>query len=147
MTLTGPVTLDRLDEVTIVILDEDGVNHWGHGYSAGVSEEEARLFVWGPWEFNTGASAQVTDNRTTRPRSYSLADGQNRDHLSPDAHPAGPLDGHDPGTVAEADDRPYPAAAHCPPRRRPLGPPTRSRALRLTAAAVSKAAGEMASAS
>jgi hypothetical protein len=24
-----------------------------------------RRFVWGPWEFNTGASAQVTDNRTT----------------------------------------------------------------------------------
>ncbi|MGH3183360.1 MAG: hypothetical protein ACRDOE_15865, partial [Streptosporangiaceae bacterium] len=33
-------------------------------------------------EFNTGASAQVTGNRTTRPRPYSRADGQNWDRLS-----------------------------------------------------------------
>jgi hypothetical protein len=47
-----------------------------------VSEEEARQFVWGPWEFNTGASAQVAGNRTTRPRPYSRADGRNWDRLS-----------------------------------------------------------------
>lgn len=82
VTLTGPGGLDRLDEVTIVILDEAGVNHWGHGYPTGVNDEEARQFVWGPWEFNTGARAQVTDNRTTRPRPYSRADGQNWDRLS-----------------------------------------------------------------
>jgi len=82
VTLIGPDGLDRLDEVTIVILDEAGANHWGHGYPSGVNEEGARRFVWGPWEFNTGASAQVTDNRTTRPRPYSRADGQNWDRLS-----------------------------------------------------------------
>jgi hypothetical protein len=82
VTLTGPVGLDRLDEVTIVILDESGANHWGRGYPTGVEEEEARRFVWGPWEFSTGASAQVTDNRSTRPRPYSRADGQNWDRLS-----------------------------------------------------------------
>jgi hypothetical protein len=82
VTLTGPDGLDRLDELTIVILDESGANHWGHGYPSGVSEEDARRFVWGPWEFNTGASAQVIDNRTTRPRQYSRADGQNWDRLS-----------------------------------------------------------------
>jgi hypothetical protein len=82
VTLTGPGGLDRLDEVTIAILDEAGTNHWGRGYPTGVSEEEARRFVWGPWEFNTGASAQVADNRTTRPRPYSRADGQNWDRLS-----------------------------------------------------------------
>jgi hypothetical protein len=47
-----------------------------------VSEEEARRFVWGPWEFNTGTTAQATGNRTTRPRPYSRADGQNWDRLS-----------------------------------------------------------------
>src|SRR5580658_9938383 len=57
VTLTGPDGLDRLDELTIVILDESGANHWGHGYPSGVSEEDARRFVWGPWEFSTGASA------------------------------------------------------------------------------------------
>lgn len=80
--LTGPAGLDRLDEVTIVILDEAGADHWAHGYPNGVSEEEARRFVWAPWEFNTGASAQVAGNRTTRPRPYSRADGQNWDRLS-----------------------------------------------------------------
>jgi hypothetical protein len=82
VTFTGPDGLDRLDEVTIVILDESGADHWGRGYPTGVSEEEARRFVWGPWEFNTGASAQVTGNRTTVPRPYSWADGRNWDRLS-----------------------------------------------------------------
>ncbi len=82
VTLTGPDGLDRLDEVTIVILDESGADHWGHGYPTGVGEEEARRFVWGPWEFSTGTSAQVTGNRTTRPRPYSRADGRNWDRLS-----------------------------------------------------------------
>jgi hypothetical protein len=68
VTLTGPAGLDHLDEVTISILDETGQDHWGHGLPQGVTSEEAELFVWGPWAFNTGASAQVSDNRTTRPR-------------------------------------------------------------------------------
>jgi hypothetical protein len=82
VTLTGPAGLDSLDEVVIAILDESGANHWARGYPNGVSEEDALRFVWGPWEFNTGASAQVSDNRTTRPRPYSRADGQNWDRLS-----------------------------------------------------------------
>ena len=32
------------------------------GAAKTLSEEDARRFVWGPWEFNTGASAQVTGN-------------------------------------------------------------------------------------
>ena len=82
VTLTGPDGLDRLDEVTIAILDEAGADHWAHGLPEKVSAEEARQFVWGPWEFNTGASAQVTGNRTTRPRPYSRPDGRNWDRLS-----------------------------------------------------------------
>ncbi|HUY46487.1 MAG TPA: hypothetical protein VMV92_12255 [Streptosporangiaceae bacterium] len=82
VTLTGPAGLDRLDEVIIAILDEAGADQWAHGLPDKVSAEEARLFVWGPWEFNTGASAQVTDNRTTRPRPYSRPDGRNWDRLS-----------------------------------------------------------------
>jgi hypothetical protein len=68
--------------VTIAILDESGQDHWGHGLPQGVTSEEAALFVWGAWEFNTGASAQVSDNRTTRPRPYSRVNGKNWDHLS-----------------------------------------------------------------
>jgi len=79
--LTGSAGLDRLNEVTIAILDEAGVDRWAHGLPDKVSPEDARRFVWGPWEFNTGASAQVTDNRTTRPRPYSRPDGKNWDRL------------------------------------------------------------------
>lgn len=81
VTLIGPDGLDRLDEVTITILDEAGKDHWGYGLPDKVSAEEAASFVWGPWEFNTGASAQVTDNRTTRPQPYSRPDGKNWDRL------------------------------------------------------------------
>jgi hypothetical protein len=82
VTFTGPPGLDRLDAVTVDILDEAGVDHWAHGLPGKVNEEQARAFVWGPWEFNTGASAQVTDNRTTRPRVYSRPDGKNWDRLA-----------------------------------------------------------------
>lgn len=82
VTLTGPDGLDRLDEVTIAILDEAGKDHWAYGLPDKVSTEETDRFVWGPWEFNTGASAQVTDNRTTRARPYSRPDGKNWDRLS-----------------------------------------------------------------
>jgi type II secretory pathway pseudopilin PulG len=82
LALAGPTGLDRLDGVTVAILDEAGADHWARGFPAGVSEDDARRFVWGPWEFNTGASAQVTGNRTTRTRPYSRSDGKNWDRLS-----------------------------------------------------------------
>lgn len=66
----------HLDEVVIKILDEANVDHWGHGLPDGVTQEEAELFVWGPWEFNAGASQQVANNRTTLPRRYSRATGR-----------------------------------------------------------------------
>jgi hypothetical protein len=80
--LTGPPGLDHLDEVTASILDDGQANHWADGRPAGITAEQARRFVWGPWEFNTGASAQVADNRTSRPRPYSRAAGANWDRLS-----------------------------------------------------------------
>lgn len=80
--LAGPAGLPGLDEVTITILDDADSDHWARGLPTGVTEEQARLFVWGPWEFNTGASIQVSDNRTTRPRPYSRASGANWDRLS-----------------------------------------------------------------
>jgi len=46
----------QVDEVVVAILDETGQNPWARGLPNGVSEEEAKLFVWGPWQFNTGAS-------------------------------------------------------------------------------------------
>jgi hypothetical protein len=76
-----PGRLERLDEVTVTILDEVGADHWAHGLPAGVTQEEAQAFVWGGWEFNTGASAQVVSNRTTRPQAYSAVTGRNWDHL------------------------------------------------------------------
>jgi hypothetical protein len=79
--LLGPTGLDYLDEVVIRIVDEKGAPGSGNRPTR-VSEEEASLLVWGPWEFNTGASAQVSDNRTTVPRGYSRLTGKNWDHLA-----------------------------------------------------------------
>lgn len=81
VTLTGG-GLDHLDELTIEILDETGSDHWARGLPQGVTQEQAAMFVWGPWEFNTGASDQVVSNRRSKPRPYSRMSGQNWDVLS-----------------------------------------------------------------
>lgn len=80
--LVGPVGLDVLDQVTITILDEPGTLHWATGYPDGVTAEMAKQFVWGPWQFNTGASTQVSDSRTTKPKAYSRKDDSGSDRLS-----------------------------------------------------------------
>lgn len=74
----GPAVLE---EVTLRILDEVGQDHWGHGLPPGVSRETTDAFVWGPWEFNPGATDQVLDGRTTKPRQYSRAEGKTWDTL------------------------------------------------------------------
>ena len=74
--------LVELDQVTLTILDETGTDHWAHGLPQGVTQEEAEAFVWGPWQFNTGASAQVISNRQTRPRAYSRVSGKTWDRLA-----------------------------------------------------------------
>ena len=81
VSLTGG-GLEHLDEVVITILDEAGRDHWTRGLPDGVTQEQAETFVWGPWEFNTGASAQVVSNRETVPRTYSRVSGKNWDLLS-----------------------------------------------------------------
>lgn len=80
ITLVGGI--DALDEVVITIQDESGVDHWGRGLPRGVTQEQAEAFVWGPWEFDVNASAQVVINRQTRRRPYSLLSGKNWDVLT-----------------------------------------------------------------
>lgn len=80
VSLTGG-RLESLDEVTFTILDETGKDHWARGLPDGVTQEEAEEFVWGPWQFNTGASVQVVSNRQSRPRPYSRVSGKNWDLL------------------------------------------------------------------
>ena len=74
--------LERLDEVTVTILDETDQDHWAHRLPDGVTQEMAEAFVWGPWEFNTGASEQVVSNRTSKPWPYSRVSGKNWNRLS-----------------------------------------------------------------
>jgi hypothetical protein len=81
ITLRGPDTLDRLDEVVVRILNERWTDHGGRLTAGGPSAEDIAKHVWGPWEFNTGASAQVSDNRTTVPRSYFRETGKDWDRL------------------------------------------------------------------
>jgi hypothetical protein len=80
VTLTGG-RMDRLDEVTVTILDEKGKDHWVGGLPGGLKQEEAEAFVWGPWEFLTAASVQIVSNRQSRPKPYSRVDGKNWDLL------------------------------------------------------------------
>lgn len=51
--------LERLDEVTVTILDDTDQDHRAHRLPDGVTQEQASAFVWGPWQFDTGASDQV----------------------------------------------------------------------------------------
>jgi hypothetical protein len=67
---------------TTRILDERWQDHAARLTAGGPSAEEIAKHVWGPWEFNTGASAQVADNQTTHGRSYSRSTGQDWDRLS-----------------------------------------------------------------
>ena len=60
--LRGPDTLDELDEVAIGILDERWQDHGSRLTRGGPSADDIAKHIWGAWEFNTGASAQVADN-------------------------------------------------------------------------------------
>ena len=73
--------MEELDEVTFRILNETGTDHWGHGLPPNLSQEDADIFVWGPWEFNGLAAVQISDRRTSRTRPYSRRDGDNWDRL------------------------------------------------------------------
>jgi hypothetical protein len=74
--------LERHAAVTVTILDEAGQDHWVRGLPSGVAEEEAQAFVWGPWEFNTGAGDQVVSNRQSQPRTLDRVNGKNWELLS-----------------------------------------------------------------
>jgi hypothetical protein len=75
-----PGGLERLDEVTITILD--GSDHWRHALPDSLTQVIAERFVWGPWEFNAGTHEQVESNKVTRPRPYSVVTGKNWGVLS-----------------------------------------------------------------
>ena len=79
--LTGG-RLERHAAVSVTIQDESGQDHWGRGLPDGVRAEEAEAFVWGPWEFNTGASEQVVSNRQSRERPFDRVSGKNWELLS-----------------------------------------------------------------
>lgn len=74
--LAGGCRMESLDEVTFTILDETGKDHWSGGLPGSVTQEEAEAFVWGPWEFNTAARAQIETNRQSKPRAYSRVSGK-----------------------------------------------------------------------
>jgi hypothetical protein len=68
--LSGPDELEWLDPVTIRILDERWRDHGTSTLAGGPTPEQVAKIVYGPWEFNPGASAQVVSNRETVPRRY-----------------------------------------------------------------------------
>lgn len=78
--LVGPTGLDYLDQVTIAVLNEAWVERLGK-LPTGTTEEQAARFVWGPWEFSTGARVQIADERTSNPYRYSRVNGRNVQRL------------------------------------------------------------------
>lgn len=76
-----PGGVETLDEVIVTILDGPGQDRRASGPPRGVSASEFATFVWSPWVFDEGASAQVLDPRTTRPRAYARESGRNWDRL------------------------------------------------------------------
>jgi hypothetical protein len=79
--LSGPDELDWLDPVTIRILDERWRDHGTSTIAGSPTPEQVAKVLYGPWEFNPGASAQVISNRETRPRRYERSTGQDWDFL------------------------------------------------------------------
>ena len=76
--------LPHLDEVTVTVLDETGHDHWTRGLPAGVTQEQAEAFVWGPWEFAVAAghgqaAGNGATNRMTSARAYSVVNGTSPD--------------------------------------------------------------------
>jgi hypothetical protein len=66
----------ELDAVTVTILDEADQDHWGDRLPEALTREQADMFVWGPWEFDTNVR-EIVDCRTSAPQPLSLLSGQN----------------------------------------------------------------------
>jgi hypothetical protein len=66
--LQGPVGLDRLDEVTVTVQDEAGVDHTGHSQLGGsVPVEELQAVVWSRWHFKRGVDQADNLGRSVAP--------------------------------------------------------------------------------
>jgi hypothetical protein len=69
---TGPVGLDRLDEVTVTLRDEGGVDRTGQMIAGTVAGEEVLTHIWGPRRFDTMAEDQALDDTGRRARAHLI---------------------------------------------------------------------------
>jgi hypothetical protein len=77
LTLEGPPGLDRLDEVTLTVLDEQWKDHGSKPLAAGPTQEEVAEVIWGPFRFQPRVDGTADSNgRTARAGQLSRA-GQN----------------------------------------------------------------------
>jgi hypothetical protein len=79
--LAGPQHLPGVQGAIIRIADEMWTDHGTTQIAGGPSAEEVAKIVWGPYEYNTSASGNVTDQRTSRERAYDRTTGKNWDKL------------------------------------------------------------------
>jgi hypothetical protein len=72
LAFTGPVGLDRLDEVTVTIRDEGGVDRLGQMIAGPVTREDVVAHVWAPRRFDTGAKDQALDETGRQARAHLI---------------------------------------------------------------------------
>jgi hypothetical protein len=72
LAFTGPVGLDRLDEVTVTIRDEGGVDRLEQVIAGGPTREDVEAQVWAPRRFNTAAKDQALDDTGRRARAHLI---------------------------------------------------------------------------
>jgi len=72
LAFTGPVGLVRLDEVTVTIRDEGGVDRLGQMFAGTVTREDVVAHVWGPRRFDTAAKDQALDETGRTARAHLI---------------------------------------------------------------------------
>jgi hypothetical protein len=72
LTFTGPAGLHRLDEVTVTICDEGGVDRLGQMPAGSATREDVVAHVWAPRCFDTAAKDQTLSNTGRTARAHLI---------------------------------------------------------------------------
>ena len=69
---TGPTGLGQLDEVTVTIQDNGGVDRFSQTHAGGPTRDEVAAHIWGPRRFDTDATDQALDDTGRTARAHLI---------------------------------------------------------------------------